>query len=262
MSLSEVLVFHQALQHPQVLTQDQIARELDLSSIPETNADQQTSGVIGGGEITTVQKRAHKMFYKVWSGLTKHLRSVLFQQGRPIELPGFAIFAPIGTPGVNLEKTERSPNEIESLVGNSLAGKRWKALGKQGAGQMQLKLILHSDFLNKCGDQVNIPQSIARTTSDFQGANNVVILSKEEGDTETTAQSLFHTVSEAFGLRSLQQVNYSSVAKACQTDSQTVELIIREIVATMAQLVSKGSSININFKVGLFSVRNGYMNFK
>ena len=77
-----------------------------------------------------------------------------------------------------------------------------------------------------------------------------------------TAQSLFHTVSEAFGLRSLQQVNYSSVAKACQTDSHTVELIIREIVATMAQLVSKGSSININFKVGLFSVRNGYMNFK
>ena len=127
---------------------------------------------------------------------------------------------------------------------------------------MYLKLILHSDFLNKCGDQVHIPQSIARTTSDFQGANNVVILSKEEGDTEATAQSLFHTVSEAFGLRSLQQVNYSSVAKACQTDSHTVELIIKEIVASMAQLVSKGSSININFKVGLFSVRNGYMNFK
>ncbi len=30
----------------------------------------------------------------------------------------------------------------------------------------------------------------------------------------------------------------------------------------MAYLVSKGTSININFKVGLFSVRNGYMNFK
>jgi len=52
------------------------------------------------------------------------------------------------------------------------------------------------------------------------------------------------------------------VAKACSTDSHTVELIIREIIATMANLVSKGSSININFKVGLFSVRGGYMNFK
>ena len=30
----------------------------------------------------------------------------------------------------------------------------------------------------------------------------------------------------------------------------------------MANLGSKGSSINVNFKVGLFSVRNGYMNFK
>jgi hypothetical protein len=131
MSLSEVLVFHQALQNPQILTQDQISRgELDLSSIPETSTDQQATGVIGGSEITAVQKRAHKMFYKVWSGLTKHLRSVLFQQRRPIEVPNFAIFAPIVAQKVNLEKTERSPNEIESLVGNSLVGKRWKAAGK------------------------------------------------------------------------------------------------------------------------------------
>ena len=70
------------------------------------------------------------MFYKVWSGLTKNLRSVLLQQRRPIELPNFAIFAPIAAQNVNLEKTERSPNEIESLVGSSLVGKRWKTLGK------------------------------------------------------------------------------------------------------------------------------------
>jgi hypothetical protein len=66
------------------------------------------------------------MFYKVWSGLTKHLRQSLFTYRRPIELPNFAIFAPTTPQPVNLEKTERSPNEIESLVGNSLIGKRWK----------------------------------------------------------------------------------------------------------------------------------------
>lgn len=34
------------------------------------------------------------MFYKVWTGISKHLQAVLLQQGKPIELPGFAIFAP------------------------------------------------------------------------------------------------------------------------------------------------------------------------
>jgi len=104
---------------------------------------------------------------------------------------------------VNLERTERSPNEIESLVGSSLVGKRWKNLNKSEKGTMQVKLILHSDFLNKCGDQVHIPQSIARTSSDFHGSNNVVILAKEEGESEGAVQSLFNSVSEAFGLRSL-----------------------------------------------------------
>jgi hypothetical protein len=58
---------------------------------------------------------------------------------------------------VNHDKNERSPNEIESLVGSSLVGKRWKTVGKQGQEAIQVKLILHSDFLNKCGDQIHIP---------------------------------------------------------------------------------------------------------
>ena len=45
-------------------------------------------------------------------------------------------------------------------MGNSLVGKRWKALGKGGVhmAPISVKLILHSDFLNKCGDQVHLPQ--------------------------------------------------------------------------------------------------------
>ena len=125
-----------------------------------------------------------------------------------------------------------------------------------------MKLILHNDFLNKCGDSIHLPQTIARTSTDFSGQNNVVVIAKENGDTDATAQSLFNTVSEAFGLRSLQQINIPAVAKACSTNTQTVELILREIISTIAYLVSKGTSININFKAGLFSVRNGYMNFK
>jgi hypothetical protein len=167
MSLSEVLVFHQALQHPQTLSLDQLSKELDLSSIPETHADQHSAGIVGGTEITPLQKRAHKMFYKVWNGLSKHLRSVLYQQRRPIELPNFAIFVPTTISHLNLEKAERPLGEIETLVGSSLVGKRWKALKKDSESAIHVKLILHSDFLTKCGDHIHIPSSIARTSTDF-----------------------------------------------------------------------------------------------
>jgi hypothetical protein len=89
----------------------------------------------------------------------------------------------------------------------------------------------------------------------------VIILSKSDGDNET-AQSLFSILSEQFGLRGLQQVNFHSIAKVCQTDAHTTELIIKEIVATMGYLVSRGSSININMKFAMLSIRNGHMNFK
>jgi hypothetical protein len=67
----------------------------------------------------------------------------------------------------------------------------------------------------------------------------VIVLSKSDGDNET-AQSLFSILSEQFGLRGLQQVNFHSIAKVCQTDAHTTELIIKEIVATMvSEMVNK-----------------------
>lgn len=52
MSLSEVLVFHQALQNPRILSQQQIS-ELNLSSIPEAQGDLQNAQV-GALEITPI----------------------------------------------------------------------------------------------------------------------------------------------------------------------------------------------------------------
>jgi hypothetical protein len=33
---------------------------------------------VGALEITPLQKRAQKMFYKVWNATSKHIRAVLF----------------------------------------------------------------------------------------------------------------------------------------------------------------------------------------
>jgi len=76
MSLSEVLVFYQALQAPRTLSPQQL-EQLDLSSIPESASDKQVE-TVGSHEITPLQKRAQKMFYKVWNATTKHVKAVLF----------------------------------------------------------------------------------------------------------------------------------------------------------------------------------------
>ena len=56
------------------------------------------------------------MFYKVWTGTVKHIRTVLFQQKKPVELPNFAIFAPTRSVKPHTDKT---PSEIECLVGGA-----------------------------------------------------------------------------------------------------------------------------------------------
>ena len=127
MSLSEVLVFYQALQNPRILTQQQIQEQLDLSSIPESNSDKQTENV-GNNEITPLQKRAQKMFYKVWNGTSKHLKNVLLQQRKAVELPGFGIFAPVTiSTAVPLDDSKSTKgtasSEIDYLMGQgNLAG--------------------------------------------------------------------------------------------------------------------------------------------
>ena len=49
------------------------------------------------------------------------------------------------------------------------------------------------------------------------------------------SQSVFHILSEKYGLRGLKQVNLNGIAKVCHTDIKTVDLILKEIVATMVR---------------------------
>jgi hypothetical protein len=147
------------------------------------------------------------MFYKVWSGTAKYIKKVLFQQRRPIEVPHFAIFAPViqGKQGMG-----RTASEIDCLISNG-GGK-----GKHNNNEVQVKLILHNDFLNKCGDNLHIPSSSQSETID---SKNVVVVSKnsegEDGETGESAQSLFEVLTEQFGLRGLQHLSYNAIAKAC-----------------------------------------------
>jgi len=172
MSLSEVLVFHQALKRPRYLTPQQIAEELNLNSIQDGHGGTET---VGSEEISSLEKRAHKMFYKVWNGTVKHIKSVLSQQRKPIEVPGFAIFAPVIKAGPTIEDSPVTDHksrpmkqrgaEISYLVGNARDFKR---------PEQQVKLIMHSDFLTKCGDGVHMP------TEGNSDQHNVIVLDVQE----------------------------------------------------------------------------------
>lgn len=114
------------------------------------------------------------MFYKVWNGTTKHIKAVLFQQRKPVELPGFAIFAPIqkhlmkdDTESTRGNASPFKPlNEIDYLVGNGgVKGPKDKSA--------HVKLILHNDFVDKCGEQ-NIQET-------GKEGNVILLNSSEEG---------------------------------------------------------------------------------
>jgi hypothetical protein len=83
---------------------------------------------------------------------------------------------------------------------------------------------MHSDFLAKCGDGLHLP------TDGNSDQHNVIVLDVQE---EGQSQSIFHALSEQFGLRGLKLLNFQGIAKVCQTDVNTVELILKEIVATI-----------------------------
>jgi hypothetical protein len=115
---------------------------------------------VGALEITPLQKRAQKMFYKVWNGASKHIKAVLFLQRRPVEMPGFAIFAPIqkhlmkideeSEYGGDVSASHKPLGEIDYLISNG---------GIKGGKDKSsiVKLILHNDFVDKCGDQLAEP---------------------------------------------------------------------------------------------------------
>jgi hypothetical protein len=70
------------------------------------------------------------MFYKVWNGTVKHIKAVLSQQRKPVEVPGFGIFAPVIKQVQELDPNnpitdhtsrpvKQRGGEINYLVGNS-----------------------------------------------------------------------------------------------------------------------------------------------
>ena len=57
-------------------------------------------------------------------------------------------------------------------------------------------------------------------------------------------------------------MNLNSIAKVCDTDCNSIELILKEIVAQLRHQIKIGNNVRLMMKVGTFIVKGGDINWK
>lgn len=60
----------------------------------------------------------------------------------------------------------------------------------------------------------------------------------------------------------LQHINFGSIAKVCETDLVSVDIILKEIVAQLKHQVRSGASVKLDFKVGTLTSNSGMIKWK
>jgi hypothetical protein len=58
------------------------------------------------------------------------------------------------------------------------------------------------------------------------------------------------------------KLNYASISKVCQTNSETIQMLFREILAQLDEAIRKGQSIRLQFRIGRLDIKNGEVSWK
>lgn len=103
-------------------------------------------------------------------------------------------------------------------------------------------VVINDDFLNAMDWQVAIDTTSVKAVGRFNKFER-----QEVND-------LFENTT--------QMINTSSLAQVCHTDSITVDLVIQEFVAQLAENAKKGSSIRLNFKCGWILIKQGIIQWQ
>ena len=95
--VSEYALFKDCVHNPRYLDSNLSTLNLSFIRDPAAAPDTTDSKVVdhSSNSLEVNQRKAVRLFYMVWSGLTKCLRNMVQQQKKAIEIPGFAIFGPI-----------------------------------------------------------------------------------------------------------------------------------------------------------------------
>jgi len=85
-----------------------------------------------GTEKEVVQRKALRLFYMVWSGMTRLIRAMVVQNGKPFEIQGLGTFGPL----VDKFRKYRDPlDKGEEKV-------------NEGPSLRPIRFLAHDDFVN------------------------------------------------------------------------------------------------------------------
>lgn len=149
MSLSEFSLIKQCVESPKTL--DQNLSSLNLQFIrdpqaPQGSKEQESAQGVSseqGESIEVRQRKANRLFYMFWSGLTKCLRNIVQMQGKAVEIPEFGVFGPIKKP----DNLGRNPLE---------KGYAQRANNLNRLGITPVFLVINDDLLNAMNWQVAV----------------------------------------------------------------------------------------------------------
>jgi len=63
-------------------------------------------------------------------------------------------------------------------------------------------------------------------------------------------------------MHGVRPLNYASIAKVCDTDILTIQLLVKEIVAQMKHQLKAGAALRLQFKVGKLLSRAGQLEWR
>ena len=172
-------------------------------------------------EITS--RKALRLFYMVWSGVTKCLRNQVQSQHRAIEIKDFAIFGPIS-------ETNQGRDPLDKWYANNQRN------AAQKLGLSPCFVVINDDFLNEMNWEVALDQSSEKAVGSFNKMDRAEV------------NDLFRN--------KILPLNVSSIASVCITDVATVDNIVREIVCQIGELAKQGKSLRLNFKIGYMIVNS------
>lgn len=93
-SISEFTLFKECVHNPRFL--DKNLSQLNLAFIRDPAApDNPDMPAPVDESLEATQRKALRLFYMVWSGVTKCLRNMVQMQKKALEIKDFAIFGPI-----------------------------------------------------------------------------------------------------------------------------------------------------------------------
>ena len=134
----------------------------------------------------------------VWSGLTKCMRNMVQQQKKALEINNFAIFGPIS-----------ETNQGRDPLDKGYANNQRTAAAK--LGMVPVFVVINDEFLNHMNWEVSLDQTSEKAVGRFNKHDR------------TEVNDLFRS--------KIGVLPTSSIASVCMTDSATVELVVKEILA-------------------------------